>query len=56
MGGPVEPAANLRELASFYYQMYVALVAEGFTEQQALRIIGETVRGIWGLAKGGDAS
>lgn len=39
--GPVEPSAELRVLASVLRQAYVALVAEGFTEQQALAIVGQ---------------
>lgn len=39
--GPVEPAADLRELANMLHQTYVALTQEGFTEQQALTIIGQ---------------
>lgn len=38
--GPVEPAAGLRQLASVLHQTFVALVAEGFTEPQALKVIG----------------
>ena len=40
MTGPTEPSADLRELASVMWQTFVALVREGFTEQQALVIIG----------------
>lgn len=43
MNGPVEPAADLRQLASALRQMYVALTMEGFTEQQALVIIGQCI-------------
>lgn len=39
--GPIEPAANLRELANTLHQMFVALTQEGFTEQQALIVIGQ---------------
>jgi hypothetical protein len=39
--GPIEPAADLRSLASMLHQMFVALQQEGFTEQQALVIIGQ---------------
>jgi hypothetical protein len=35
-----EPAADLRGLAQVMRQQFVALVHEGFTEQQALTIIG----------------
>lgn len=39
--GPVEPAADLRELARTLRQMYAALIAEGFSEDQALKVIGQ---------------
>jgi hypothetical protein len=39
--GPIEPAADLRQLASVLRQTYLAPVQEGFTEQQALAIIGQ---------------
>lgn len=35
---PTEPSADLRQMASFLRQMYVALMNEGFTEEEALRI------------------
>lgn len=50
MNTPIEPAANLRVLASMLRQTYIALVAEGFTEAQALQIIGHI------LAANGGAS
>ncbi|MCX5066664.1 hypothetical protein OOJ91_12320 [Micromonospora lupini] len=37
---PVEPSADLRQFASGVRQMFVALVNEGFTERQALAVIG----------------
>jgi hypothetical protein len=39
--GPIEPNAELRTLANTLHQMFVALTQEGFTEQQALVIIGQ---------------
>jgi hypothetical protein len=39
--GPIEPAADLRQLANTLRQTFLALVQEGFTEQQALTIIGQ---------------
>lgn len=39
--GPVEPSADLREAASILRQTYVALVEEGFTVDEALKIIGQ---------------
>jgi hypothetical protein len=43
--GPVEPSADLRTFARMSYEMFVALAAEGFTEQQALTIIGQVIAG-----------
>lgn len=40
MNGPTEPAADQRAAASFMWQMFVALTNEGFTEHQALTILG----------------
>jgi hypothetical protein len=39
--GPVEPTADLRQLANILRQTYLALVQEGFTAQEALVIIGQ---------------
>lgn len=41
MNHPTEPAAELREAASALWQTYIALTSEGFSEQQALVIIGQ---------------
>ncbi len=41
--GPIEPSADLRELANTLRQTYVALTQEGFTEEQALFIIGQII-------------
>jgi len=38
---PIEPTAELRELANFQRQYHAALIAEGFTEVQALAILGQ---------------
>lgn len=38
-----EPTAELRTLASVLWQMHVALIDEGFTEMQALTILGHVV-------------
>lgn len=43
MNGPTEPNADLRQLASTFWQMFVALTMEGFTEKQALAIIGQVI-------------
>lgn len=40
---PIEPSADLRELASALRQMYIALVNEGFDDRQALIIIGQAM-------------
>lgn len=45
---PTEPSADLREAASFMWQTFVALTSEGFTEAQALVIIGHMLRGAGG--------
>jgi hypothetical protein len=42
-GIPMEPSADLRTLANTLRQMYVALLAEDFTEQQALVILGQVL-------------
>lgn len=39
-----EPNAELREFANFAWQTYTALTDEGFSEMQALIIIGNMVR------------
>lgn len=41
--GPTEPAADIRQMASALWQMFVALQAEGFSERQALIIIGQAL-------------
>jgi hypothetical protein len=38
---PTEPAADLRQMAAFLWQTFIALTSEGFSEQQALIIIGQ---------------
>lgn len=45
----IEPTAEIRELASALHQTFVALTREGFTEKQALAIIGQM------LAASGDS-
>ena len=47
---PTEPAADLRQMANFCWQTFVALTSEGFNEQQALAIIGQMIRGSIGGA------
>lgn len=41
--GPVEPSADAREFAKACHQIFVALTLEGFTEQQALAVIGQMI-------------
>ena len=41
--GPIEPAADMRVFASAMWQMFNALVLEGFNEHQALTIMGGVV-------------
>lgn len=48
---PREPSSDLRQAASYLRQMFVALCNEGFTEGQALRIIGHSLAAASG--KGG---
>lgn len=47
MNGPIkiEPSAEQRAAAKSVRQMFVALVDEGFTEPQALVIIGHVLSG-----------
>jgi hypothetical protein len=37
----MEPSADLRFMANFLRQTYVALTLEGFTSQEALMIVGQ---------------
>lgn len=46
--GPVEPAAVLREAANWLRQMHAALLAEGFTQQEALVIVGQIIAAQYG--------
>ncbi len=43
MSGPVEPSADARQFAAGMLDMFVALQAVGFTEKQALAIIGHVI-------------
>ncbi len=38
-----EPSADLRQMASFLRQMYVALINEGFTEREAVAVLGTVI-------------
>jgi len=42
--GLVEPAAEWRNAAKQVYEMYVAFIQSGFTEQQALELVKQLVK------------
>jgi len=42
---PLEPSADHREFAYMCRQMFIALVSQGFTEAQALAVIGHMIAG-----------
>lgn len=44
-GGPKEPSADFRQAAAAVRQVFIALMNEGFSEQQALKIIGYMLAG-----------
>jgi hypothetical protein len=39
----IEPSADVRDMASFCMQLYVALLEQGFTETQAELLLGQTI-------------
>lgn len=43
MNGPEEPSADMREFARICRDMYVGLLQEGFTEREALAILGQVI-------------
>jgi len=45
-----EPAAELRQMAATLWQTFVALTSEGFSESQALALIGEMLASAQHLA------
>lgn len=45
---PEEASAEMRQMARVFRDMYVALVAEGFTAAEALTIIGHAISGARG--------
>lgn len=42
--GLEEPSSQMREMARILRDMFVALRKEGFSEQESLTIVGETIR------------
>jgi len=40
MSAPIEPSADKRQAAHELREIYVALIAEGFNEREAVAIIG----------------
>lgn len=52
--GAVEPSADLRVAAKAMFEMFTAMVQEGFTEEQALAIMGAMMKGV--IAGLGDPS
>jgi hypothetical protein len=50
-----EPSADLRTMAQLAFQMFVALAKEGFTEDQALRLVSAVmVKGVFQGGEGDD--
>lgn len=43
MTAPYEPTADMRQLAKKLRDIYQALIIEGFSDRQALAIIGEVI-------------
>jgi len=41
--GPIEPSADMRQMAAAFREIYVALTLEGFTVPEALAIIGHII-------------
>lgn len=44
INGPREPSADMRYAANALREMFIALLNEGFSEDQALAIIGHIMR------------
>lgn len=51
MNSPEEPNAQSRAFAATMRNLYTALVQTGFTEQQALTIVGQVVTAAFGKGK-----
>lgn len=49
--GRTEPDAGMRRAAAGCWQMFVALTGEGFTDSQALAIIGHMLSGAKGQSQ-----
>lgn len=45
---PIEPSADMRAFAHTTREMYLALIAEGFTEREAFNIVGVTIAASFG--------
>lgn len=45
MAGPIEPRADFRNAAAGLYEMFVSLTSAGFTEHQALVLLGNMAVG-----------
>lgn len=45
---PIEPSAEMRMFAHTTREMYLALLAEGFTEREAFNIVGVTIAASFG--------
>lgn len=56
MDGPIEPSAEARTNAHLVREIFLSLVYEGFTEQQAIAIVGQILAAavIAGATEGGD--
>lgn len=50
-GSPVEPSSDIRQAALTFRGLYLALVAVGFTEEQALTLVRDAIAA--GAGKGG---
>jgi hypothetical protein len=40
-----EPSADIRKMAAMWWQLFVALRQEGFTESQAMTALGHMIQG-----------